>query len=98
MARVPLHRCREYRHRTRAGNDTVGAALDRRARRGGVRMSTRLIAEIGLNANGVPWLLLDVIKAFAYAGATDCKLQVRDIAAVYSPEFLASPRKSPWGM
>lgn len=60
-------------------------------------MSVRFISETGLNANGVPWLLNDTICAFAAAGATDVKIQVRDVFRVYTPEFLASPRKSPWG-
>jgi len=60
-------------------------------------MTARIIAEVGLNSNGVPWLLLDTIRTFADEGATDIKIQVRDPASVYSPDFLASPRKSPWG-
>lgn len=60
-------------------------------------MRTRIIGEIGLNANGVPWLLLDTIRAFAHAGATDVKVQVRDIRTVYAQDFLDSPRESPWG-
>jgi len=56
-----------------------------------------IIAEIGINHNGdveIAKKLIDMAKA---CGVDAVKFQKRTINIVYSPEFLASPRKSPWG-
>ena len=56
-----------------------------------------IIAEIGINHNGdlgIAKQLIDVAKA---AGCDAVKFQKRTIDRVYTPEFLDSPRESPWG-
>ncbi len=60
-------------------------------------MSIFIIAEIGINHNGdinIAEKLIDVAKD---AGCDAVKFQKRTIDAVYTKEFLDSPRKSPWG-
>lgn len=60
-------------------------------------MSIFFIAEIGINHNGD----MDIAKALIdLAKSCDCdavKFQKRDIDSVYTQEFLAAPRESPWG-
>jgi N-acetylneuraminate synthase len=59
---------------------------------------TYIIAEIGINHNGdinIAKKLIDVAKQ---AGCDAVKFQKRDINIVYTPEFLGSPRSSPWGI
>lgn len=56
-----------------------------------------VIAEIGINHNGdllIAKQLMDLAKS---AGCNAVKFQKRTIEIVYSPDTLASPRKSPWG-
>ena len=56
-----------------------------------------VIAEIGINHNGdlgIAKQLIDMAKA---AGCDAVKFQKRTIDRVYTPEFLDSPRESPWG-
>jgi N-acetylneuraminate synthase len=56
-----------------------------------------IIAEIGINHNGdlaIAQKLIDVAKN---AGCDAVKFQKRTIDAVYTEEFLDSPRESPWG-
>ena len=60
-------------------------------------MSVFIIGEIGINHNGD----LDIAKKLIQT-ATDCgcnavKFQKRTVEAVYTKEFLDSPRESPWG-
>ncbi len=55
------------------------------------------VAEIGINHNGQLSLARDLVKAAAYAGCDAVKLQKRTIDAVYTPEQLARPRRSPLG-
>ena len=56
-----------------------------------------VIAEIGIHHNGdlgIAKQLIDMAKA---AGCDAVKFQKRTIDRVYTPEFLDSPRESPWG-
>lgn len=57
----------------------------------------KFIAEIGINHNGDIKLCKDLISVAADAGCDLVKFQKRDIDLVYTAEFLASPRESPWG-
>ena len=54
-------------------------------------------AEIGINHNGDINIAKRLIDGAALAGCNAVKFQKRTIDKVYSPEFLASPRQSPWG-
>ena len=56
-----------------------------------------LIAEIGINHNGELNVVRRLIDGAADAGFDAVKFQKRTIDAVYSKEFLDSPRESPWG-
>jgi N-acetylneuraminate synthase len=56
-----------------------------------------LIAEIGINHNGDMNLAKQLIDAASDAGFDAVKFQKRTIDLVYTPEFLDSPRESPWG-
>lgn len=56
-----------------------------------------IIAEIGINHNGSIETCKRLIDAAADAGCDAVKFQKRDIDLVYTQEFLASPRESPWG-
>lgn len=60
-------------------------------------MSTYLIAEIGINHNGDMKIAKELIKYAHEAGFDAVKFQKRTIDKVYTQEFLASPRESPWG-
>lgn len=60
-------------------------------------MSIFLIAEIGINHNGDIGIAKQLIHAAAEAGFDAVKFQKRTIDLVYTPEFLSSPRESPWG-
>jgi len=55
------------------------------------------IAEIGINHNGDLNLTKKLIDLAANAGCQAVKFQKRDIDVVYTPEYLSSPRQSPWG-
>jgi len=56
-----------------------------------------LIAEIGINHNGDIDLAKKMIDAAADAGFDAVKFQKRTINIVYTAEYLASERESPWG-
>ena len=56
-----------------------------------------LIAEIGINHNGSLELAKQIIEAASDAGFDAVKFQKRTINAVYTQEYLDSPRESPWG-
>jgi N-acetylneuraminate synthase len=56
-----------------------------------------LIAEIGINHNGDLNLAKKMIDAASDAGFDAVKFQKRTIDLVYTPEYLASSRESPWG-
>lgn len=61
-------------------------------------MSLFIIAEIGINHNGDVDIAKQLIDVAADAGADAVKFQKRTIDKVYTKEFLAEPRESPWGM
>ena len=56
-----------------------------------------IIAEVGINHNGRLDIAFDLIRMAKECGADAVKFQKRDIDTCYTPEFLASPRDSPWG-
>jgi N-acetylneuraminate synthase len=56
-----------------------------------------IIGEIGINANGDLKLAHDLIKMAKACGADAVKFQKRSIETVYTPEYLAAARESPWG-
>ncbi len=60
-------------------------------------MSIYLIAEIGINHNGDLDIAKRLIDAAASCGFDAVKFQKRTLDAVYTQEFLDSPRESPWG-
>jgi len=60
-------------------------------------MSIFIIAEIGINHNGDMAIAKQLIDAASDAGFDAVKFQKRTIDKVYTKEFLASPRESPWG-
>ncbi len=60
-------------------------------------MSIFIIAEIGINHNGVVKNAKQLIDVAKDAGADAVKFQKRTIDLVYSKEMLDSPRESPWG-
>ena len=60
-------------------------------------MSLYLIAEIGINHNGDIGIVQQLIDSAVDAGFDAVKFQKRTIDAVYTQEFLESPRESPWG-
>jgi len=61
-------------------------------------MSTFIIAEVGINHNGDLDIAKKLIDGAVKAGANAVKFQKRTIDLVYTPEFLDSPRESPWGI
>jgi N-acetylneuraminate synthase len=56
-----------------------------------------IIAEIGINHNGDVEIAEQLISMAYGCGANAVKFQKRTIKDVYTDEFLASPRQSPWG-
>ena len=60
-------------------------------------MSTKIIAEIGINHNGDLELAKKLISAAYKCGVDLVKFQKRDINLVYDKETLDAPRESPWG-
>lgn len=60
-------------------------------------MSIFIIAEIGINHNGDMNICKKLIDLASDSGCDAVKFQKRDIASVYSKEFLDGPRESPWG-
>ena len=55
------------------------------------------IAEIGINHNGDMKICKQLIDAAVDAGCDAVKFQKRTVDKVYTAEYLASPRESPWG-
>ena len=62
-----------------------------------MRKQVFVSAEIGINHNGDLTLAKRMIDAAVLAGCNAVKFQKRTIDQVYTPEFLDSPRQSPWG-
>ena len=60
-------------------------------------MSVFITAEIGINHNGDLKLAKKLIDTAVIAGCDAVKFQKRTVDKVYTQEYLASPRKSPWG-
>ena len=60
-------------------------------------MSIFIVAEIGINHNGDLSICKDLIDVAVKAGCDAVKFQKRTIEKVYTSEFLAQPRTSPWG-
>lgn len=60
-------------------------------------MKTFIIAEIGINHNGDMTLAKRLIDVAVVAGCDAVKFQKRTIDKVYTQEYLAQPRQSPWG-
>ena len=60
-------------------------------------MSLFITAEIGINHNGSLEIAKRLIDAAKQCGADAVKFQKRTIDLVYSRDFLASRRDSPWG-
>ena len=56
-----------------------------------------VIAELGINHNGDMEIAKKMIDVAVDAGCDAVKFQKRTVEKVYTPEFLDSPRKSPWG-
>lgn len=56
-----------------------------------------IIAEIGINHNGDMEIAKKLIDVAVEAGCDAVKFQKRTIEKVYTAEYLASPRESPWG-
>lgn len=60
-------------------------------------MNTFIVAEIGINHNGDINLAKKLIDVAAVAGCDAVKFQKRTIDKVYTKEYLAGYRESPWG-
>ncbi len=60
-------------------------------------MSVFIIAEIGINHNGDLNLCKKLIKEAKECGCDAVKFQKRNIFKVYTEDYLASYRESPWG-
>ncbi|HOW96261.1 MAG TPA: N-acetylneuraminate synthase family protein [Kiritimatiellia bacterium] len=60
-------------------------------------MSLFVIAEIGINHNGDLKIARQLIDVAKDCGCDAVKFQKRAIDLVYTKEFLAAPRESPWG-
>lgn len=58
---------------------------------------TFVVAEIGINHNGDLDLAKKLIDLSSIAGCDAVKFQKRTVDKVYTAEYLASPRVSPWG-
>lgn len=60
-------------------------------------MSVFVIAEVGINHNGDVGIAKELIDMAKACGCDAVKFQKRTIDIVYTKEFLAGPRESPWG-
>lgn len=60
-------------------------------------MNTKIVCEIGINANGSILTALRMIDIAVEAGCDYVKFQKRHIPLVYTKEELGMPRNSPWG-
>lgn len=56
-----------------------------------------VIAEIGINHNGSVELAKRLVDLAKSTGCDAVKFQKRSLEVVYTPDFLDSPRESPWG-
>ena len=56
-----------------------------------------ITAEIGINHNGNMDIAKQLIDAAVLAGCDAVKFQKRTVDVVYTPEYLAGYRESPWG-
>lgn len=63
----------------------------------GEKMSTYIIAEVGINHNGDIKLAKKLIDVAVVAGCDAVKFQKRTVDKVYTKEYLDGERKSPWG-
>ncbi|MCK5616366.1 N-acetylneuraminate synthase family protein [Candidatus Pacearchaeota archaeon] len=63
----------------------------------GDNQPTYIIAEIGINHNGVVNIAKKLIDMAKNCGCDAVKFQKRTVDIVYSKELLDSPRESPWG-
>ncbi|WP_408072060.1 N-acetylneuraminate synthase family protein [Butyrivibrio sp. JL13D10] len=61
------------------------------------RKEVFITAEIGINHNGDISIAKKLIDAACVAGCNAVKFQKRTIDKVYTQEYLAQPRQSPWG-
>ena len=61
-------------------------------------MECKLVAEIGINANGDISIAKKLIDLAAMAGCSFVKFQKRTVSVVYTKEELDAPRISPWGI
>jgi len=57
-----------------------------------------IVAEIGINHNGLPELAKQLIDVAVDCGCDAVKFQKRTIEAVYTKQELARPRESPFGL
>ncbi|RJR42395.1 MAG: N-acetylneuraminate synthase [Desulfobacteraceae bacterium] len=57
-----------------------------------------IVAEIGINHNGDIEIAKKLIDLASFSGCDAVKFQKRTIEVVYSPEELAKPRESPFGL
>ncbi len=57
-----------------------------------------VVAEIGINHNGDIGIAKELIDAAVEAGADAVKFQKRTLDVVYTPEELARPKETPWGL
>jgi N-acetylneuraminate synthase len=62
-----------------------------------VRQPIFIVGEIGINHNGDMQICKKLIAGAKEAGCDAVKFQKRDIDKVYTQEYLASSRESPWG-
>jgi N-acetylneuraminate synthase len=60
-------------------------------------MKILVIAEIGINHNGDMKICEKLMRVAAESGCDAVKFQKRDLNVVYTSDFLASSRESPWG-
>ena len=57
----------------------------------------KIIGEIGINHQGDLDIAKKLIDGAIFAGCDAVKFQKRTVDTVYTPEYLDSPRESPWG-
>lgn len=62
-----------------------------------MKSGLKIVAEAGINHNGDMSICKELIDVAFEAGCDAIKFQKRDIASVYTDDFLNSPRESPWG-
>jgi N-acetylneuraminate synthase len=57
----------------------------------------KIFAEVGINHNGDIEIAKKLIDGAAQAGCDAVKFQKRTLDTVYTADYLAEPRESPWG-